>query len=192
MSGPGTGRYTTYVPKKSPRNERLSNLFNARPAASGQPTGDFYGSAYPEQDEAAKAAVARATANVDANGVGGLIPANGMQSGDPQMFPKGVDLGFGTHLDTDDPNATPNLEDVKWSKPGDPANAYVPDVSSPGAGKTEGVDKDEDPKLTVTDMAGETYIPGAPGTTTTSPTSTARTIGEAPIGKNLVMGKSSV
>ena len=180
MSGPGKGRYTTYVPVASARNTLLRKLFNNK-APNG--AGVLYGD--PEQTDnakAAEAAVARATAKV-AGGVGGITPEDGLQAGDAGMFPTGVDLSWGN---------APNLADVKWKNAGDPANAYVPDVSSPGPGKTQGVEKDADPGLTVTDFKGETYIPGAPGTGTASPNSTSTVVGTSPIGKDLTKGKSSV
>jgi hypothetical protein len=42
-----------------------------------------------------------------------------------------------------------NIETVKWSKAGDPANPYLPDISSPGPGLTDGVDKKSDPQISV-------------------------------------------
>ena len=181
MAGPGTGRYTTYVPVASARNTLLRELFNSK-AANG--VGVFYGKV-DETDNinAAAAAVAAATANVNASGVGGVIPGNGQQAGDSSMFPTGVDLSFGN---------APDITEVGWNTAGDPANSYVPDLSSPGPGRTQGVEKDADPEITIADIKGETYIPGAPGTGTTSPSSTSTVLGAAPIGKALVMGKSSV
>jgi hypothetical protein len=180
MSGPGTGRYTTFVPVASSRNKLLRDLFNGK--ASNQ-AGAFYGKVdETSNDAAAKAAVDTATAKV-VGGVGGLIPSDGKQAADPGMFPTGVDLSFG---------AAPNLNDVKWTSAGGPAVPYAPDVSSPGPGKTSPLDKADDPKLTVADFKGDTYIPGAPGTGTTSPSKTSTDLGTSPIGKSLVMGKSSV
>lgn len=180
MSGPGSGRYTTYVPVASARNKLLRDLFNKK---APNDAGVFYGKVdQTDNTDAAKAAVARATAPV-VNGVGGILPSDGQQSGDLGMFPTGVALGYGE---------APNLNDVKWTSPGGPAVPYAPDVSSPGPGRTLGVEKDVDPKLTVADLKGETYVPGAPGTGTVSPSSTAPTIGSTAIGKPLVKGKSSV
>lgn len=181
MAGPGTGRYTTYVPVASNRNTLLRNLFNARASNNA---GVFYGKV-DETDNIKAAEAARETANAKVNGagVGGVIPSDGKQVGDSSMFPTGVDLSFGQ---------APNTADVKWKAAGDPANAYTPDLSSPGPGKTLGVEKDADPKITVSDIKGDSYVPGAPGTGTTSPTATSTTIGTSPIGKALEKGKSSV
>ena len=180
MAGPGTGRYTTYVPVASPRNTRLRELFNSRAANNA---GAFYG-AVDETDNinAAAAAVSRATANVNAQGVGGLLPADGQQAGDTGMFPTGVKQGYG---------GAPDITDVEWKNAGDPANPYVPDLSSPGPGKTSPIDKNADPGLSVTDVKGETYVPGAPGTGTTSPSVTSPTLANVGL-KPLVKGKSSV
>lgn len=180
MSGPGSGRYTVYVPNASPRNALLAKLFNGR--AGGKAS--FYGADYQtDPTAAAKAVVATATAKVNSAGVGGLFPSDGKQAGDAQMFPKGVEFGFG--------NApTINEAEVKWSKPGGPANPFMPDPSSPGPGRTEGVDKDADPKITVADVKGAGYVPGGPGTGTTSPSTTSSVFGAGPLGKTLTMGQS--
>lgn len=184
MSGPGSGRYTKYVPVASPRNELLARLFNARADAR---KGEIYGAAYQtDLDAAAKAAVATATAKVDGNGVGGLIPSDGNQSGDIDMFPTGISFNYGD---------APDLNDVKWNVAGDPANPYAPDLSSPGPGKTDGVQKDIDPKISVEDIKGAKYVPGAPGTGTTSPSVTSPKLGDPKsvgLGGSLVKGKSAV
>lgn len=184
MSGPGSGRYTAYVPVASPKNELLSKLFNAK-----SPQGDIYGKAYQtDLNAAAKAIVELATDNDK-----GLLPAGGTQTGDINMFPSGVKVDF---------SAAPNTADVKWdsakfspngvvTNSGGPANAYVPDLSSPGAGKTQGVDKDTNPNISAADIKPN-YVPGSPGTGTTSPSTTSRSIGGLNIGKPLVMGKSAI
>lgn len=186
MSGPGTGRYTTYVPIASDRNTLLRKLFNAK---ADNEAGVFYGTADQTNNiEAAKVVSARASS------ANGLIPESGKQAGDLQMFPEGVDLSYGN---------APNLNDVAWetanstfggspSNAGGPANPYAPDISSPGPGKTSPYDKSSDPKIAVKDMKGEAYVPGAPGTGTVSPDSTSSKIGMSPFGKALVKGKSSV
>lgn len=179
MSSPGSGRYTTYVPVASPRNTLLSKLFNGR-AAADQAAGVIYGKAdQTNNKDAAAAAVATAT------GAKGIAPP-GKQTGDLDMFPEGVDLSFGkTHKDDLD------VSKVAWQKAGDPANAYVPDITSPGPGKTSPMDKNADPKISVADLKPN-YQPGAPGTGTASPSTTSPALGDTPIGKPLTMGKSSV
>lgn len=180
MSGPGKGRYTTYVDKASSRNSLLWKLFNKK---APNDAGVFYGGQEPSDNNAAAASVvARATANVDGSGVGGVIPVNGQQSGDPGMFPTGVNLKYGN---------SPDLTDVEWRNPGDPSNSYVPDLTSPGPGRTLGTDKDVDPGISTADLKPN-YVPAAPGTGTVSPSSTSGNIGGGSIGKDLEKGKSSV
>ena len=173
MSGPGTGRYTTYVPVASTRNTMLSKLFNARADSN---IGAIYGKVdQTSNTEAAKEAVKTATSDT------GVVPSNGHQVGDPAMFPLGVNLSFGN---------SPNIPDVKWTNAGDPTNPYVPDISSPGPGKTDPLSKDKDPGISVADMKAS-YVPGAPGTGTESPSVTSPILGAPPIGKSLTLGKSS-
>jgi hypothetical protein len=180
MSGPGKGRYTTYVGKASARNTLLWKLFNKK---APNDAGVFYGGQEPSDNNAAAAAVtAVATAPVNGEGVGGLIPSNGQQVGDVGMFPTGVDLTYGK---------APNLSDVKWNVAGDPANPYAPDISSPGPGRTQGIDKDVNPGLSVGDLKPN-YVPAAPGTGTVSPSTTSGNIGGGSIGQSLEKGKSSV
>lgn len=184
MSGPGSGRYTTYVPVSSAKNTLLNKLFNEK-AANGK--GIFYGttSNVVSNTDAAKEAVSKATAIVT-SGVGGLLPSDGKQAGDLGMFPNGVDLTYqGTTLTT-----VPNLNDVKWTKAGDPAIPYAPDVSSPGPGRTEGIDKDVNPDLKVSDFK-QNYVPAAPGTGTVSPSTTSEKVSNV-LGKDLTPGKSSI
>lgn len=179
MSGPGKGRYTSYVSKASIRNSFLWKLFNKK---APNDSGVFYGGQEPSDNSAAAAAVvSRATSNV-VNGVGGLIPSDGIQAGDPGMFPTGVNLKYGN---------SPNLAEVEWKKPGDPANAYIPDVSSPGPGRTLGTEKDENPEIEISDVKPN-YVPASPDTGTVSPSSTSSNIGAGSIGKDLEKGKSSV
>lgn len=179
MSGPGKGRYTTYVPIQSERNKILWKLFNGK--ASG--AGTIYGKETFDNKEAAAAAVATATAPVK-NGVGGLLPSDGKQAGDIGMFSKDVDLSYGD---------APNTEDVKWSSAGGPAIPYAPDVSSPGPGaagqvRTDGKDKDQNPGLSVGD-----FKPGyVQGPNTVSPADTSPVVGKSVFTKDLDPGKSGI
>ena len=186
MSGPGSGRYTTYVPTASTKNELLSKLFNAK-----SPNGDIYDKAY----QTDLAAAASAAVKIATDKTKGMLPVGGLQTGDINMFPNGVKLNYAD---------APNVADVKWdsakfspsgvvTNAGGPANAYVPDISSPGAGKTDGVQKDVNPNISAKDLKPD-YVPAAPGTGTTSPNSTSPTIGTSTLGsgRKLVMGRSSV
>lgn len=173
----GQGKYTTYVPVASPRNERLGRLFKGNskvenPFAALTVSGD--------QEKAIEQTNARAA----------LFLRPDLQQGDPGHFPEGVNMNY-----TGNPNdvSTPNLEDVKWESAGDPANPYMPDTTSPGPGETSPTSRDEDPEISPTDIKGEGYVPGAPGQSTTrSPSTTIEGIREAnALGKKLPLGKSS-
>lgn len=116
------GKYTTYVGGvATDAHKLLSKLF---PASAGYPTMQALQAALTagKEVDAQNVIKANAIANVDATGVGGLVPANGVQQGDMGMFPTGVQLGFGD---------SPNIPAVAWAKAGDPASPYVPDVRSP-------------------------------------------------------------
>lgn len=200
MSGPGKGRYTTYVPKASARNARLNKLFNEQ---AENDAGVLYGApGQTNNSEAAKAAVARAVAPV-VNGVGGLIPSDGRQVGDPDMFPAGVNLAYGDAPDVSKVEWKQNSDAIRVNIYGDaaveaggPANAYSPDPTSPGAGPAGSINvdplsKDADPGISIDDMKPG-YIPGAPGTGTTNPSVTSKGLGTSPFAKDLIPGKSSV
>ena len=178
---PGSGRYTTYVPVDSPRNKMLRELFNKKAGDAGALYGD------PDQtNNIDAAAVVLARAKDDSKGI---IPASGHQSGDPDMFTQGVKLDYTGEVDG---VSAPDLSEVKWKKPGDPIGGYVPDISSPGPGKTDGVQKDN-PEITqeevYADVTGKSYLPGA---NTASPKASSEKIGNtASLGSDLEKGKSS-
>lgn len=172
----GQGKYTTYAPPMSEKNTLLNKLFKSKDLVQRPPTQDLVGK---ETDAiAATIAIAKEV----------LTPTN--QSGDLGHFPNGVKLDFsGTPLNEHAPD-TAEGKDVKWTKAGDPANSFVPDVSSPGPGKTEGSDKDVDPEVAVKDLKPN-YVQGAPGTGTKSPTSTsAKIIAANILGVKTPMGES--
>lgn len=197
MSGPGKGRYTAYVPDVSNTNisdryTRLWSLFNGTAGERGR----LYGatSAGPQTSNANAATEAVKIAKA-------IFLPSGVQAGDSAMFPNGVDLSYGN---------APDLTKVKWDDKanrlniaggdsttfGSPAIPYAPDISSPGPGapgqvKTDGIDKDTDPKLQIKDFKAG-YLPGAPGTGTTSPSSTSKNVGLGPLGNTLTMGTSAV
>jgi hypothetical protein len=142
------GRYTTYVGgAATAAHTLLSEVFPAD--KTNYPTVAALQVAMAGGNEVAaqKVIQTNATANVAA-GVGGLQPANGQQQGDLGMFPVGVNLAFG---------GAPDVSKVKWTNPGDPANGYIPDVTSPtaGPGHTLGTDKTADPSGTITQITAE-------------------------------------
>ena len=163
MGIPGSGRYTTYVPVKSPRTERLFKLFKF-----GAP--DIYGGAESNKDAAALTAATAKTL------------FDGVVKGDADMFGPGVSLSHQT---------APDTKEVTSEASGDPANPYVPDITSPGPGKTEGTDKDADPGLKTTDIKPN-FDPSNPSVNTTAPSATSARIGTLSLGENLIPGKSSV
>lgn len=179
MAGPGQGRYTKYLPENTGKSQRLNSLFNSKATNS---MGVFYGSVDASNTDAAKVASTNALKFLKA-GVG-----------DPSMFPTGVDMTYG---------AAPNITDVKWKNAGDPANPWVPDLSSPGpsGGESVNVDpksKDKDPGLSAADVKPD-YVPGTPqsfgntsGTGTVSPSATSTVLGTTSIGADLTPGKSAV
>lgn len=165
MGTPGSGRYTTYLPVKSAKTDRLSKLFKGG-------LGGLY-DGKEGNSEAASAAVSVAKSVLNGQG-------------DKDMFGNGVDLGFGANNGT-----VPDTSEVKWSKAGDPASPYFADLSSPGPGKVEGVEKDVDPKIAVEDVKPNFDVKN-PSANTASPAATAPRLGTLSLGENLQRGKSSV
>lgn len=156
----GQGKYTKYAPDASGKNTLLDRLFKGNSAVSS-PFAELTG----KEEDARLQTLARAKEL--------LSPADGIQQGDPGHFPAGVNMNY-----TGDPNGieSPDLDKVKWESAGDPANAYAPDISSPGPGLTDPSSKDVDPEVSVVDLKGPGYVPGAPGTGTKSPSKTAEAI----------------
>jgi len=161
MGTPGSGRYTKYIPVKSDRNKLLYKLFKFGAT-------NIYGS-----DNNADAAVNTSKLALELFNEG---------IGDADMFPGGVKFGYGE---------APDTTVVGWKNPGDPSNPYVPDITSPGPGKTEGRDKDSDPALKTTDLKPN-FDPKNPTVNTTSPDTTSPRLGTMSFGENLTPGKSSV
>jgi hypothetical protein len=153
----GTGKYTQYAAPASDKNTLLNKLFHSADAVQKPLVQDLVG----KEEDARKSIVELAKTN--------LTPAH--QSGDLGYFPSGVDLDFTGKSTSVQPPDTAEGKDVKWSNPGDPANSYVPDITSPGPGKTDGLDKAADPKIAAKDLKPN-YVPAAPGTGTKSPTAT--------------------
>lgn len=161
----GQGKYTQYAPAANAKNTLLNKLFKGNDTIAN-PMADLVG----KEVDARQQVLARAKEF--------LTPAT--TAGDPGMFPNGVALDF-----TGDQNGTtsPNIDDVKWKNPGDPANGYMPDPTSPGPGSTDPHDKNKDPQISVADVKGAGYVPGAPGTGTKSPSKTSvEVVKEADLG----------
>ena len=183
----GKGKYTTYVPPKSTRRSFFEKLFKGSgkewvpTVGSTDETPPFVGL---DQAQAAKAAakagneIMRATLN------------GGITAGDLNQFPMGVDLSYSGKVATIQPPDTEAGKDDAWSRPGDPANSYVPDLTSPGPGKTLGIEKDLDPKIASSDIKPN-YVPGAPDTGTKSPSTVSGKVYDAnTLGTDLPKGQS--
>jgi hypothetical protein len=188
----GQGKYTTYAPPNTQKNQLLQKLFGANTPAAQLPPQMSGGATAPvSEQDCIKAVVAVATAKVapgpDGQYVGGLLPSDGIQTGNP-LFPTGVDLSFGSSGKL---GPVPNdISSVKWTNPGDPANPYVPDISSPGEGKTSGADKSVDPGIKTTDVKPNLVV-GGPESSTTDPSTTSKELYSAQqIGVPGVMGDS--
>lgn len=156
----GQGKYTTYTATASDKNSLLGRLFKGNSAISN-PLADLTG----KEEDARKQTVERAKALLSPN----------VQQGDPGHFPQGVNMNY-----EGDANGvqTPDLTQVKWDSAGDPANAYAPDLTSPGPGTTDPLSRDADPEISVADIKGIGYVPGAPGTGTKSPSETSKSVKE--------------
>ena len=161
MGTPGSGRYTTYLPVNNSKFQRLLKLFKG--GLSG-----LYGDKQ-SNSEAASKAVEVAKSVIDGRG-------------DQDIFGSGVDLSYGN---------APDTTTVEWTKAGDPANPYVPDLTSPGPGKTEGVEKDADPAILPEDIKPN-FDTKNPSVNAASPSSTSPRLGSLSLGENLTGGKSSV
>jgi hypothetical protein len=144
---PGKGKYTTYHetdPVKIPRKNYRDSLFKGGP---------FSGL---KAEEVKEEVVNRGNKILRAEAGGGKT------SGDSSMFPNGVDLTYsGGGMQYGPANGS-----VPTDRAGDPMNAFVPDVSSPGPGKTGGLDKDPalNPKKTPEEYKETfdgSYVPSA-------------------------------
>lgn len=80
-----------------------------------------------------------------------LVPS--AQPADPTIYGGPVDLDY---------KNAPNLEDVKWSKPGDPSTPYTPDLRSPGVAPNVDLGSTDTVMVNLTPADGDPNI--APGT----------------------------
>jgi len=152
----GQGKYTIYAPESNAKNNLLAKLF------PNSPTAAYVGKENEYKDV------------VIASGNNSLKPS--FQKGD-SFFGPGVNLDY-----SDAPNIIAGSEDV-WKNPGDPATAYIPDLSSPGPGKTDATDKSINPEIKSSDIK-PSYVPGGPNTGTRSPAEYAQKIASQILGIN--------
>jgi len=158
----GQGKYTVYAPESNAKNNLLDNLFPS------SPTKGFVG-----KENEYRAIVV---------GQGNTYLKNGLQSGDPYFGP-GVNLDY-----VSSPDILKGAEGL-WKLAGDPANSFVPDLSSPGPGKTDGSDKNSDPELKSTDIK-PSYVAGGPDSGTKNPAEYAKKIAAQVLGVSGKMGSS--
>lgn len=175
----GNGKYTKFVsddPSVASKNVRLGKLFKGRgdtinPYAIYVETGD---------PEGARVAL------LDGNG--GF--ANNLNKGAREMLQPSAPIQdaivineFGGPVDLNYSSAPDLAEgaEVVWAKAGDPVNPFMPDLRSPGPHLTEATTDSNmgvAPDTAVAgvdehfDALGKSYVPGAPGTGTASPTET--------------------
>ncbi len=158
----GQGKYTVYAPESNAKNSLLSKLFPASPT-----------SAYVGKEVDYRALVVSQ---------GNAYLKNGLQPGD-SYFGNGVNMDY-----TDSPNLTAGA-DGSWKMSGDPANAYVPDLTSPGPGKTDGTDKNSNPEIKASDIKPN-YVVGGPNTGTKNPAEYAQKIATQVLGVEGKLGSS--
>lgn len=175
----GQGKYTKFAPVANAKNTLLAKLFQGSSKAENP-----YAALVGKENEARAQAIEAAKQYV--------VPAS--QTGDLNIFPNGVNLDY-----SGDPNGitapdTKEGGDVKWQKAGDPANPFTPDLRSPGPGSTDAPSADNlqtDPNISVADVQGAGYVPGAPGTGTKSPAKSGPEVYDnAQLGKTQKLGDS--
>lgn len=159
---PGKGKYTVYAPESNAKNSLLAKLFPT------SPTSNYVGKEADYRDVVVKA------------GNDYLTPVS--QQGDPYFGPN-VTLDY-----ADSPNILAGA-DGDWNVSGDPANSFMPDITSPGPGKTDGLDKSENPEIKASDLK-PTYVPGGPTTSTRSPAEYAKKVAALKLGVSSKMGSS--
>jgi hypothetical protein len=172
MSG-GKGKYTVYAPPASSKNALLHKLFAAKTPKAALP--------HQVAEDPGNETGVRELVLKDAQAM--LAPNT--QAGDLGFFPNGVKLDF---------SDSPDLATVKWTKPGDPANPYMPDIVAPGADPNGAVHIEPnttDPGISVSDVKGAGYVPGGPDTGTKSPSKLAPKLdAAAELGKGGTLGDS--
>lgn len=179
----GKGKYTTFNAPASPRKSFLEKCY----AGDSSVTPPFQGM---DQTKAidpknVDSAVARGNAILRAAASGGIT------AGDVGHFPTGVDLSYtGATATVSIPDKVAGSED-SWKKPGDPANSYVPDITSPGPGKTEGIDKAVNPKISSADIK-QNIVPGTDDNTKNPSDAGTKLYDANTLGADTIPGKSGV
>ena len=170
MPGPGSGRYTNYTPLDTASAERYARRQSLFNAKADGGRGDV------------------AFQNELVDNAKSVLEAG---EGDAQMFPAGVNMAYGN---------APVLADTQLNRAGDPANQYMPDISSPGAidgrvnvnpttklGQGSISVQDANPAYVVSNSVVDQSSDSLGGM---SPHVTSAAIGATPLSQTLVMGKS--
>lgn len=188
----GQGKYTDYIPTNTDSAARWKFMQKLYKGTSGDSTpGGSASDQTPPFVEFTDPLKAAAAASLAGNKFLRASDSKGVQIGDAGYFPGGVDLEFrGATSVVSVPNIAAGAND-SWHQPGDPANSYVPDITSPGPGFTDGVDKKQDPKITSTDIKPN-IVPGKDNNTK-NPSDAGTALFDAnALGSSLTLGKSGV
>jgi len=183
MSGPGKGRYTTFLPPKNSKNNLLAKLYNEK---------SQNGNIYVTQGEPTNLTVANAA-------VGNMLSnlATDISSGKVKTYySQDINLFYGDNsqvpMSAQDPQINGNnYKDV----PGAPANRYVPNLSSPGGISTKDVvTTNADPvlpnALTPDEVLGKVFVSDADTADPQSNSANLQPGGYLQIGTDLTPGKS--
>ena len=161
----GFGKYTTYVPsrdtKSGTKGTSDTSLLEKMYKGDSTTSPPFYGLT---DAQAINSANSRGNQYLRA-----ALDSKHIQQGDPGFFPKGVDMTYKTDSATGATISAPDQTKFVYKNPGDPANGYLPDITSPGPGKMEGTDKVTDSAVAKTLGAHikPNLVPGTtPGTAT--------------------------
>lgn len=139
MAG-GKGKYTTYNSANSAKKSFFEKLF----VGNDNTASPFRGL---DPEESRTEAVKRGNDILRAGATNGVVDTNDLAIGKVDLSYKG-----GGSSTITPPNTLEGAGQVKWTRAGDPATPYFPDIRSPGPGKTEGVDKEGDPAIKTTDL----------------------------------------
>lgn len=170
----GKGKYTTYTTGNSARKTFLEKLFKGSESSSPP----FLGL---DQENALLEANSRGNIFLRAS------TTDGVQTGDEQIFPLGVDMTFMSKVgDLPTPPNTEAGKDGVGSAAGLPANSFVPDLSSPSPDTP--TTNNENPQIKASDIKPNVVL-GTNGTK--NPSDVNRKVYDAnEIGSTLELGKS--
>jgi len=133
---PGKGIYTEYVPTTPIRKEKAQNLQKLFPGGDPGKVGStppFYG-----KDQAGAAKESADFGNTFIYGLDDKGNSIGKLKGDAQHFPDGFSPDYsGNGANVQVPDKWSESKDAGagvWAQSGDPANPFVPDLTSPAGG----------------------------------------------------------